>query len=178
MLETSGLSTADVKIIKMPMPNIIAALENEALDVAILDGTYSEKAEALGLAVRLVSFVDVIPGFQKGFAIFGPSLLSKNPDLGEKFMVAYLKGDRAFSQGKTGRNVAILEKYTGLDEETLLELLWDPMYLDGRIKVEDILTFQQWAFENGYLDKKIELEQFIDTRFIEYANKVLDAESQ
>jgi len=50
---------------------------------------------------------------------------------------------------------------------------WEPIYPDARINVEDILSFQDWAYDNGFLEKKVGKEQLIDTRFIDFANKVL-----
>lgn len=172
MLKSAGLSLTDVKITRMTLPNIMAALENKAIDAAVVDGLTSEKAEALGLAFRLITYSEAIPGFQFLYTIFGPNLLTKNPDLGKKFMVAYLKGSRQFNQGKTETNMAIIQKYTGLDKEILLKVNWNPVYIDGRIKVEDILKFQDWAYENGFVDRKM-TKEFVDTRFIDYANKVL-----
>lgn len=172
ILETVGLSLADVKVVKMTQASIITALENRALDVANLGTPYCEKVKSLGYAVTIQSDSKVIPGFQKGFVMYGPNLLEKNPALGEKFMVAFLKGLRQYNQGATTRNLEIIEKYL-LDREILLSTPWEPMYSDGRMKVEDILIFQDWAYQHGFVDKKITKEQLIDTRFIDYANKVL-----
>lgn len=172
ILETAGLSLADVKVVKMTQPSILAALENRALEVAHLGSPYSEKVKSLGYAVTIQSADKVIPGFQKVFVMYGPNLLEKNPELGKKFMVAFLKGLRQYNQGRTERNVAIIEKYL-MDRETLLSAPWDPMYSDGRIKVEDILAFQDWAYANGLVDKQVTKEQLVDTRFIEYANRAL-----
>jgi NitT/TauT family transport system substrate-binding protein len=173
ILEAGGLTLGDVELVQMQPQDMIAAFENRAIDVAVVGSPSNQQIKALGYAITLESAEKVMPGFQQGVVIFGPSLLDKNPELGKKFMVAYLKGCRQYNQGKTKRNLEILEKYTGLDENTLLQSCWYPFYPDGRIKVKDILTFQDWAYDNGFVDKKITSEQLIDTRFIEYANEVL-----
>jgi NitT/TauT family transport system substrate-binding protein len=173
ILESSGLTLDDVKLIKMNPADMIAAFENQAIDAAIVGSPSNQTVKALGYAITLESAEKVMPGFQQGVVIFGPNLLNNKPEVGKKFMVAYLKGCRQYSQGKTKRNLEILEKYTGLDEETLLQSCWYPFYPDGRIIAEDIFTFQDWAYKNGFVDKKVSPEQIIDTIFIEYANKVL-----
>jgi NitT/TauT family transport system substrate-binding protein len=173
MLDGAGLSLDDVNLEKMTQPSMLIALENEALEIANLGSPFSEKAKSLGYAVTVQSMHDVVPGFQKGFLMYGPNLLEDNTALGEKFMVAFLKGLRQYGQGKTERNLEIVEKYLMLDRETLMTAPWDPVYPDGRIMAGDILAFQDWSYQNDFMDNKVAEEQLIDSRFIEYANKTL-----
>ncbi|MFQ5924492.1 MAG: ABC transporter substrate-binding protein [Dehalococcoidia bacterium] len=173
ILEADGLTPDDVEITKLRPQDTVAAFENRAIAAAIMGTPHIQRIEALGYAVTLDSLNNLMPGFQYGFVIFGPNLLDDNPELGEKFMVAYLQGVRQYAQGKTESNLGILEKYIGLDEETLRQACWSRVYPDARINVEDILTFQDWAYDNGFVDEKVTAEQLIDTRFIEYANQVL-----
>jgi NitT/TauT family transport system substrate-binding protein len=154
---------------------MLTALENQAIDAAHLGSPYSEKAKSLGYAVTIQSMHDVVPGFQKGFMMYGRNLLENNPALGEKFMVAFLKGVRQFSQGRTERNLEIIEKYLKIDRETLATAPWDPIYPDGRIMTDDILAFQDWSYQNGFMDNKVAEAQLTDIRFIEYAKKVAPA---
>ncbi|MFC1958802.1 ABC transporter substrate-binding protein [Chloroflexota bacterium] len=173
ILESADLTSDDVELIKMSPQVMIAAFENRAIAGALMASPHIQKIKALGYAVTLQSVNNLMPGFQQSFVLFGPSLLDDNPELGKKFMVAYLQGVRQYAQGKTNRNLEIIEKYIGLDEETLLQTCWDTIYPDGRIKVKDFLAFQDWAYDYGFVDKKVATEQLIDTRFIDYANQVL-----
>lgn len=173
ILEPAGLTVDDVEIVKLYPQEVIAAFENKAIAAATVATPLLERIDALGYATTLVAFNSLMPDFQIAFVIFGPSLLDDSPELGEKFMVAYLKGVRQFAQGKTERNLEILERNIGLDKETLLQACWPPVYPDGRINVEDIVTFQDWAYESGFIDEKVPVEQLIDTRFTEYASQKL-----
>lgn len=173
LLASAGLSLADVQVAKMDISQMVSAFESKAIDVALMGPPEDERAKALGYAVLLISGCDVIPGFQKTFMMFGPNLLEKNPELGDKFMAAYIKGVRQYNQGPTAKNVEIVNTYTGIDKEVLMQSVWEPIYPDARIRIDDILSFQDWAYDNGLLDKKVTMEQLIDTRFIDYANKVL-----
>jgi ABC-type nitrate/sulfonate/bicarbonate transport system substrate-binding protein len=105
--------------------------------------------------------------------MFGPTLLNDNPDAGKKFMIAYVKAAQQYAEGKTERNLEIAEKYMGMDRETLLNSPWTPQNSDGRIDVEDVLTFQDWAYDSGYIDSKMTEEQLIDASFVDYANQML-----
>lgn len=88
-------------------------------------------------------------------------------------MVAYLKAVRQYNQGKTERNLEILAEFTGLDRELLKRTCWLPIRNDGRINVESVLDFQDWAAGKGFLDSKVTEEKFWDPSFVQYANQVL-----
>ena len=105
--------------------------------------------------------------------MFGPSLLKDNPEAGKKFMIAYLKAARQYMQGKTERNLDIAQKYFEMDRETLIQSSWSPVSTDGRVRAQDVLDFQDWAYKNGLVDKEVAAEQLLDTVFIDYANSVL-----
>jgi NitT/TauT family transport system substrate-binding protein len=174
ILESSGLTLADVEVIKLSPQECITAFANGAIELAVLGTPYLSQAESLGYTVVLEYANSLMPGFQQGFVIFGPSLLEKDPETGKKFIVAYLKGVRQLAEGLTERNVEILMKYTGLDRETIIQTGVNPIYPDGRINIEDILVFQDWLYDNKFVDQKLTPDQLIDTRFVDYANRVLD----
>ena len=173
ILETGNLTLDDVTIVKMGPADVLAAFENGAIEAALIGDPYNAQIKDLGYAVTLISFEKVVPTFQIGYIMYGPSLLEGNQETGKKFMVAYLKGARQFAQGKTERNLEILEDFLGIDRETLLEIGWNRIRLDGLMPVEDIMAFQDWAYENGFVDQKVSAEQLVDTTFIDYANSVL-----
>jgi len=75
-------------------------------------------------------------------------------------MIAYLKSMRQYNQGKTERNLKILAKYTGLDQELLKICCWPSLRNNGQINIESMIDFQQWALKKGYLDKEIPPNQF------------------
>ncbi|MBM3155800.1 MAG: hypothetical protein FJ004_00765 [Chloroflexi bacterium] len=174
ILKTESLTLNDVVITKMSRPDIVTALGSGSIEVATLGALQIVQVKSLGCAEVLALFNDAIPGFHVSYVMFGPTLLEDNPDIGKKFMVAYLKGVRQRMEGKTERNLEIAEKYTGMDRDTLLSSPWTPQALDGRMNIENVLAFQDWAYDSGYIDKKIAEEQLIDTTFIDYANKVLE----
>ena len=173
ILAADGVALDSITLVKMTPQDMIAALENKAIDAVIVGSPNNQQIKAMGYANTLKSAENLMPGFQQGLLMFGQRLLADKPELGKKFMVAYLQGCRQYNQGKVKRNLEIIEKYTGLDKATLLQSCWYPFYPDGRIKAEDILIFQDWAYDNNFVDKKTTMEQLVDTRFIEYANKVL-----
>ena len=88
-------------------------------------------------------------------------------------MIAYRKAVQQYNEGQAERNLGILKEYTGLDEELLKQACWPSFREQGRINVQEVLKFQTWAVEKGYLDNLATEEQFWDPSFVEYANQVL-----
>ncbi len=177
ILKEAGLTLNDIVITKMSRQDTVTTLESGSIEVATLGTLQLGQVKSLGCAQTLALFSDVIPGFHVSYIMFGPTLLNDNPDAGKKFMIAYVKAAQQYAEGKTERNLEIAEKYMGMDRETLLNSPWTPQNSDGRIDMEDVLTFQDWAYDSGYLDEKMAEEQLIDTSFIDYALEVLGLES-
>ena len=173
ILKTAGLTQNDVNIVKLSAEDIVVALGNGGVDAALIGTPRKENIEDMGYGVFLTSFAQLMPDFQYAFMMFGPTMLGDNAELGKRFMTAYLKGVRQYVQGKTERNLEIAQKYTGFDRETLLEMAWNPVDVNGSIDLDDIIAFQDWAYESGFVDKEVSAEQLIDTSFIDYANGVL-----
>jgi NitT/TauT family transport system substrate-binding protein len=120
---------------------------------------------------------DVIPDFQAGFVVYGPTLLEKNQDAGHRFMLAYRKAVRQYNQGKTPRNLDILAKEFELDRGLLEASCWQPFRADGHINAQSVFDFQAWAVKEGYLDTPVGQERFWDSRFLDRANQAVAAAS-
>lgn len=116
---------------------------------------------------------DVIPDQQFAILVFGPRLISRSPDIGQRFMVAYLKGVRQFNQGKTRRNVELLTAFTQLSEDLVRKACWPAMRDDGSINADKLVEFQAWALKKGLQDRILPPARFWDGRFVTHANAAL-----
>lgn len=173
ILERAGLTVEDVTSERMSPPDMIAAFENEAIEAAMVGNPQIEQIKSQGTAVTLESLNALMPGFELTYVTFGPSLLEGNPEIGEKFMVAYFKGARQYNHGKTESNLEIIQQYTSYDKEFLLSNCFLPARSDGEIGTDNLLAFQTWAYENGYIDAIIPVDQLVDTAFVDHAIEVL-----
>ena len=176
LLPKVNLTLGDVELVQLGYPETVEALRTGAVDVATLVEPLLTKAEESGVVVGFTSFADYFPNCQIALVYFGPNLLEKRRDLGRKFILAYLKGVRAYNRGKTSRNLEIIQKYTKLDQSLLKKCSWPVINDDGRVFGQSMLTYQDWLHDNGFVDTKVELEEMIDTSFIEWANKKLSGE--
>jgi len=174
VLKKDGLTLEDVKKITIPPPADPGAMAKGSLDLTVTNEPWVTRLVQAGFGVLWLPVQQVIPDFQFGLMLYGPNLLEKTPEAGQRFMVAYLKGARQYNQGKTARNLEILAKHTGLKKDLISKVCWAQVRNDGRINVQSINEFQDWAMTKGYLDRPVTTERFMETSYIEYANKVLN----
>jgi len=171
-LALGNLSADDVDTIDMAFPMVIPAFANGAIDAGLVTEPYLTQAVNNGTAVVLTPAEDFIPGYP--FLLFyGPAILDKDPELGRKFMVAYLKGVRQYNEGKTERNLQIIGNYTNLDRELLNQTCWFPIREDGYVPKEPVRDYMDWMYENKKISRNLDDEQLFDMRYVEYANGVL-----
>lgn len=168
-LARRGVNLSDVEILTVPSPNRQEALESGKVDLVAHNEPWTARMLENGKSAVWVADHDIIPGYQFGYVAFGPSFLEERPDVGKRFMVAYLKAVRQFNQGKTERNLQILEKYTKVTRNILLKADWPHFQPDGGINVQSILDFQEWAVANKLVEKRMDPEDFWDPRFAEHA---------
>jgi NitT/TauT family transport system substrate-binding protein len=178
VLRPAGLTLDDIEMMDIPGPPVEAeALAEGSLALGFFAEPWVSRVLQAGQGVVWMPSEQVVPDFQLAAIIYGPTLLEQNPDLGKRFMVAYLKAVRQYNEGKTERNLELIAENTGLERELLMEACWPPLRNDGQLNAQSILDFEAWALEKGLLDSTVSEEQFWDASFVEYANQVLETGS-
>lgn len=173
LLGDVGLSLDDVVPQDIAPPALADAVTNKAVDLISIGDPWITRLLDTGLVSIWKPYQDIVPNMQFGVVLFGKNLLNGNPDLGNRFMTAYLKGIRQYNLGKTDRNLEIMSKYTKLDTELLKRACWPPMNETGTISLDTVEQFQTWAVGKGLLDKAIDVNTLWDPQFIEQAAKNL-----
>jgi NitT/TauT family transport system substrate-binding protein len=173
ILEKGGMNLKDVEIVNLPNPARMQAVTEGSLDLVFTAEPWLTRIVKTGKAVVWMPAEKVIPGYQTAYLGFGERLREKDPDLGRRFMVAYLQGIRQYKQGKTERNLEIVARHTGQEMDLLKEACWPAYHEKGNINIDSVLALQEWALARGTLDKKVDVEGFWDPSFIEYALEVL-----
>ncbi len=168
LLARRGLRPADVVVLQLP--NGTAASSRDKLDAVRLT-TEPNLSSAIGegWAKIVATAGEVQPGHQNSVLIFGQRLLHDDPELGKRFMRAYLHGARRYGEGKTDRNVAILSRYTKLPPEVIRRACWIPISGDGRIDATAVQPFLDWALEQRYLDGPIATSKWWNPTFVNAA---------
>jgi hypothetical protein len=117
---------------------------------------------------------DLVSPFLISVLAFGKRLMVDDPDLGVRFMAAYLKGVQKYNEGATEENLKLISEISGEDVELLKSACWIPIPLNPRIDFEAVVPFQNWLFEEGHLDALITEEQFWDPSIIEAASDLIN----
>jgi NitT/TauT family transport system substrate-binding protein len=173
-LTADGYDPDEIELFHVPQ-----AAEYDALLAGRLDGAWV--GEPWLTRIRLAGGAEIVSptntrfdGYQYSVLAFGPSLLDDRPDVGERFMVAFLQGLRAYNEGKTDGNMAALMELMRYERSELEEVCWPSMGTDGQVGLPGLLEFQEWAFERGELDAVMPTEDFWEPRFVEHAARVLN----
>ena len=172
ILALGNLTTDDVQIVNMDYPSGVMALRNGAVDTGVLVEPYITQALNNGTAVVLISANNYSP-YAPYPLYYGPAFLDKNPDLGRRFMVAYLQGVKQYNQGKTDRNIEILANYTHLDQDLLKQTCWVPIAYDGLIVKQPVIEYMDWLYANKKITQKLDEDQLFDMSYVNYANGIL-----
>jgi NitT/TauT family transport system substrate-binding protein len=171
-LSLGNLTTNDVDLVNMDYPSGVVAFKNGAIDAGVLTEPYITQTLNSNSAVVLIPAQDYYPDFPY-LLYYGPAFLDKNPDLGKKFMVAYLQGVKQYNTGKTERNLAILQNYTSLDQDLLKQSCWVKIEENGLVPEQPVRDYMDWMFANKQITQKLDEDQLFDMSYVNYANGVL-----
>lgn len=172
ILALGNLKADDIEMVNLDYPSGIIALKNGAVDAGVLVEPYITQATANGTAVVLISANEYAP-YMPYPLYYGPAFLDKDPDLGRRFMVAYLRGVRQYNEGKTEHNLAILSNYTHLDKELLKQTCWVPITENGTVRRQPVMEYVDWLYAHKKINQNLPEDQLFDMSYASYANIIV-----
>lgn len=173
-LAQAGLTLEDVELTEMNTQAEIAAFADKSIAVAAATDPDLSLMLKEGTTVILARSEEIKEYAQTGVVAFGKNLLEDRPDVGARFLAAYLKGIRQYNEGKTERNLEIMSVVTETSPEELAAACWPGIASDGQIKFEGVAGFQEWALSRDLIDQLVTEEQFWAPKPLEDAYKLLD----
>lgn len=173
LLKEVGLSSSDVEILNIPLPARLEGLGNKSVDIAAVSDPWTIRMVNAGYGEVWNPWEELLPNFQFSINMYGPNLLTKNPEIGQKYMIAYLKGVRQYNQGKTPRNIEIISLYTEIDPKEVEQSCWMSMRDDGMMDISGMTGFQEWAIAKGLQISLVPADDLLDLSFVEFANEAL-----
>jgi len=176
LLDRADLTLDDLEIIQIPTPSELSALGDGSIDIVAASEPWMTRMSDEGYGRTWVEWESEFPGFQFAFILYGKKLTTDNPEAGNRFMTAYLKGVRQYNEGPTERNLEIISGFSGLEPEFLKRACWSYIRTDGEVNMDSILEYQQWAVDAGYVEDTITAEQGYDPSFLEAARQALGDE--
>lgn len=180
-LATVGMTTKDIKLVYMPFSDMAVALQTKAIDLAMVTEPFAARYANKHLAVPMLRAADIIkdPPMEVGFVLYSKTWMEENPDVANRFTVAYLKGLRDYYSAMKGGSeraavVAILAKYTTLKDQAVYDsMAWSYMDPNAEISVAGLKAQQKWYAEHGMLKKVSPVEAVIDTKPLDFALRKL-----
>lgn len=172
-LRNGGLTFADIQVNDLPDNVIVDAFDAKTIDGMVATEPTLSFILGSGTAVTLAETQSVIGSLQTGVIAFGKDILQDRPEVGARFLAAYLKGVQQYNEGKTDRNLAILHEQTSEEMETLNNSCWPAIRTDGTIDFAGVQGYQQWAIGSGELDQLVTEEQFYDPKLLLEAQKLI-----
>jgi NitT/TauT family transport system substrate-binding protein len=175
MMEQAGLGPDDVTFTPLGFPDMTPALANRSIDAAFHSEPLMALAIRQGIAVKVLGSDEIYPDQQLGAVAYGEEFVRSQPEAARRFVVAYLRGVRDFVDafGKNrGRDavVASLIKHTSVKDPTTYDLMvptgFNP---DGYLNVDSMNADQEWFIREGKLAQRLDLAQFVDHQYVDYA---------
>jgi NitT/TauT family transport system substrate-binding protein len=176
MANEAGVNEKSITFVGLGIANALAAMNNGAIDGGSVNEPFATLLVDKGNGVRIASIDQKYPNFPAGYLIYGPRLTKQNVDLGNRYMVAYLKGMHDYKmafgaqQQSVGEIVDILRKYNILvtkdtpapeiPDDATPSFAWVDAYLD-------------WQMKSGNVRSKVDLTSLVDDRFRQFALKQL-----
>jgi NitT/TauT family transport system substrate-binding protein len=175
-LELGKVEPSEVEMVELGLPEMVAALGNKAIDGATLLEPFVTFATTRNVGVRWKGMEEFLPFTgQNGVIIASQKFIEQKPEAARRWMVAYLKGTRAYVDAVTrgtDRDAinAILAKHTAIKDLAVLTKIaptgFDP---NGRMEVKSLEADQDWFLKLGLQPARADLGKVIDYRFADYA---------
>ena len=181
LLRKAGLRESDVIVRVLPFNDMIGALSQGAVDVAFLVQPFITIADEKGIGVGIADLWDLFPGHMTNNLFYSDAFIRNRPALAEKFMTAFLKGQRHFYDAIVKKKesldsiVDIVAKYSRAGDRKVLRLGLSVTELtpNGEMDLKEIQDDQEWYFQKGLVKTKIDVNQMVDLRFLQSAVKSL-----
>ena len=173
-LASAGVSPNDVNIVDMPLPDMSAALQNHAIDIASTIDPYATMLVAQGAAVKAMNLSALMPGYVQAVMMYGERVGKTDRPLGVRFLRAFSKANmylRAHLATPAGRVAIahIYQKYIPIDDPTLYEkigLAVGPEKLDVVVEGKYALRWQMEQYvKQGLITTVPDLKKFVDNTF-------------
>lgn len=182
-LKKGGLRWSDANIVVLAFPDMAAAFQNGGVDAGCVSEPFATAMAQKGLAVRLAPSDTFYPNQQIAVLFYGSTFIARRPEVGRRFMVAYLKGIRYYYGGlRDGRYggpnaasvVSILAQYTPVkDPATYAAMVPAGIDPNGYLNVASMNKDLELWRTLGEVKAPIDAQAVVDLSFIAAANRTL-----
>jgi NitT/TauT family transport system substrate-binding protein len=181
ILETVGLTIADVEIKILPFTQMGLAFTNKAIDGAIVIPPFVWQFEEQKLAVPFADVDKIVEPRPMTIAVImvNTDWAKKSPELARNYVTAWLRGARDYCNAYHGGSIrdavvnVLMTSGTERRPELLHKYPWPARSPDGRINVASMLDIQAWYVKNKLANAQFPAERLVDTSYVEQARQKL-----
>jgi NitT/TauT family transport system substrate-binding protein len=174
---------ADVDVIDMSFPQILASFQNGGIDAGVPTEPFITLATRNGSAVKIKGDDEIYPGHQIAALMYSEKFAESSPKVAVSFMRGYLRGVRFYNDAlKDGRLagptaeevIAILTESTPIKDPAVFRAITpsgnNP---DGRVNAASLKHDQDFYRELGLLIGDVKVDQVVDYSYVDAALKTL-----
>ena len=179
-LAQGGLTVNDVDIVPLTFPDQVAALTNRSVDVAFMAEPFATQVVKQNIGKILTGSDTMLPGYQVTGLLYTDKFMSGSHDAGVGFMVAFLKGVRAYMAAFGGnatdqdRVIGVMTKRTDIkDAELWKEMIPTGSSPDGTVDLKSIAAAQEYFKGLGLVQVTPDPATLVNTSFAQEAVKQL-----
>jgi NitT/TauT family transport system substrate-binding protein len=181
ILETAGLTLADVDIKVIPFSQYAVAFGNKAIDAGLAISPWTEQLPKQGAAVAFADSDELIrpSPVSISVALINTDWAKAKPDVPRDFILAYLRGVRDYCQayhgGSPRKEIIDLLIRSGTERrpELLHEYVWPSSDPFGRVSIESMLDMQAWFARNKFANARFPAGRLVDPSYAEHAAQKL-----
>ena len=178
-LRTGGLSIKDVEVVPLAFPDMLPAMANGSIDVAVPTEPTATRILDAGTAVLITRTDAIVPGEQTAVILFSEKL-AQQKDVAVRFMKAYLQGARFYTDAfekkdpaKRKEAIDILAKATKLDAALIERIVLPWIDPNGALNAKSLDAAQQYFVAKGTQQKALDMARVVDTSFADEAVRQL-----
>ena len=177
MLETAGLTIADVDVKIFPFTQMPVAFANKAIDAGIVIPPFVWQFAEQNLAANFAEPDALVKPSPMTIAVImvNTDWAKKNAAVLRNYYTAYMRGLRDYCDAYHGDPVkdeiiaALIRHGSERRPELLHKYPWPARSPDGRINIASMLDMQDWYVKNGYSRTRFPAERLVDTSYADYA---------
>jgi NitT/TauT family transport system substrate-binding protein len=174
VLKQFGMTTSDVKLVEMAPPDVAGALAAKAIDAFSMGEPYPSQAEMGGFGRVLFHAAEYWPDYMSCVLVVRQDVIDKYPHKVQMLVDGVARSGLWLDEGVPHRDLAadFVGRYYYRQPPALLRwALTNPVdrvvYTRLTPRKADFDLVRDLMMETGVLDKKIEFEEYVDTRFAE-----------
>ena len=174
-LRTGGLTIKDVEVVPLAFPDMVPAIANGAIDIALPTEPTATRILDAATGVLLTRTDTIVPGEQTAVILYSEKF-AQDKDAATRFMVAYLKGARFYADAfdkkdpaKRTEAIDIIAKATKLDATLIARVVLPGIDPNGKVNLDSLDAAQKYFVAKGTQTKALDMTKIVDQSFAQEA---------